>query len=964
MNPQDFYQRSDNYNLDPTQYNNPGLHNFNYFFITQFLDEIARITYGNVPPDYRANLGLNCRYGVELEFCHIEFTAREVSPQPADVTRLVNYSNRYILANKVNNCIYNQNSNEFKIFNLNPSNNAQTILAQQQQQQQVALTSAISNNVDDFNEWTNFMLEVGNLYHANTHNGVPTAFIDRRGNSGVKIENDCGVGPRDWFGGNYHAQLGIPVDFHNDQIALWYAGNPNNNVITSLFNNSQDIENEDCLMTIMNINTLRDIIGTPRGPGNARLQGNNLSMRDKIIGYTELVTPILVNDPFIITRYGRQYALPYGYLLLDNMINHMKNHNTVILTQNEGLHIHISKNTRTPAQFLNGSQVITARDAVSFAKLFYVFEPLFAACQPTYRSDGVVPGYQSLQSMFTFAEMLNLSTVDIYNTLTSQQNSFHYPAGRGQNRRVRNNDQHEARYLSVNFSNTLPGEIGTIEFRMGNSTFDSKAVQLCIHMLQIIFQMSQYCIALAVLSGRNEYYYVNKIMEGARIGGCIPAYCFFTSAQYDRIAPNRLNGILSPGNIGRPLHGFFWSHSKNPTGRNLRTDIISNLCKLYFGLSYDRIGIKYAIKYINLYHMNGNTTTTGTQIPTGYPKFFDNFLNRININSYITDYSNAFQMHTKEILFQFVIMYSVPGNIPDDVFYYLANDNIPNLDNRCKTCSYSHQTNRCSTVFNNGNPVIDSRGQILNFAGPSGVRRNIADNRDVSHVFFDSSTWRNTYPPFQNQKVQTELLNNKITDGAFTGGKSKTKKSKTKKNKTKIKKKLKSFSSNTKKNNKKNRMSINTKEYRGGELDKISMDIENNTDELNSGYKLYYVPLNKGLFYCSIFKDESGKIRVYYVKENENMTELANELINKNILNYDELYSLAFFGYFEPSIYLDENNSEEQILGEINNLQLIKDGNFIEKILPGDKIQTIESIVIDKNKLTQIKNIFTKFLKK
>ena len=159
-------------------------------------------------------------------------------------------------------------------------------------------------------------------------------------------------------------------------------------------------------------------------------------------------------------------------------------------------------------------------------------------------------------------------------------------------------------------------------------------------------------------------------------------------------------------------------------------------------------------------------------------------------------------------------------------------------------------------------------------------------------------------------------------------------------------------------------MSINTKEYRGGEVDKISMDIENNTDELNSGYKLYYVPLNKGLFYCSIFKDESGKIRVYYVKENENMTELANELINKNILNYDELYSLAFFGYFEPSIYLDENNSEEQILGEINNLQLIKDGNFIEKILPGDKIQTIESIVIDKNKLTQIKNIFTKFLKK
>lgn len=954
-----FIRNSDSYTLDPTQHNNIWLHFFNSIFVTQFLDGIAQM-YGG-PPDYIINLGLNCRYGVELEFCHIDFIHREDEPLPADVSGLVPYSNRYILANKVNNCIYNQNTDEFKIYNLNPNNNFQTILAQQQQQGQGALINGISNNVNNFNEWTNFMLEAGNIYHSSTHNGVPSGNFHRREKSGAKIERDPGVGPRDWFGGAYHNN----PDFSSDQITLWYDGNHNNNLINSLLNNTQNIVNEDCLITIMNINTFRDIIGTPRGQGGVRLQGDDLARHDKIIGYTEMVTPILVNEPFTITRNEEQNPLPYGYLLLDNMITHFKNHSSIILTQNEGLHIHISKNPKTPFEYLNLDTNITDRDAVAFAKLFYVFEPLFAACQPTYRSDGIIPGYQSLQSMFTFNEMMNLTTASIYSTLTTQQNSFHFPGPtRGVNRRRLTYDDNSARYLSVNFRNTLPGEIGTIEFRMGSSTFDSKAVQLCIHMLQIIFQMSQCCLALTLLNGRDEYYYVNKIMDGARISGCIPAYCFFTSAQYDQIAGNSLNAIVSPGNVGRPLHGFFWSHAKNITGRDQRTTIIENLCKLYFGLSYDRVGIKYAMKYINLYHMDGKTTTTGAAIQRGYPELFDTYLRRINIDIYMAGYTNTSPLHTREILFKFIIMNGYVGDIPDDIWYYHADDGMNDLYSRCKTCSYNRNTNQCSNVFNNYNPVIDDRAQIYNFAYPSGVRRNIADNRDIAHVFFDSSTANLVYPYYQNQKVQTELLNNKITNGVFTGGKSKTKKNKTEKRKTEIKKKLKSFASNTKKNNKKNRMSINTKEYRGGVVDKISMDIENNTDDLNSGYKLYYVPLNKGLYYYSIFKDKSGKIKVYCEKEDTKMSELANYLINENILNYDELYSLAFFGYFEPSIYLDKNNSEEQILGEINNLQLIKDGNYIEKILPGDKIQKIESIVIDKNKLTQIKNVFTNFFKK
>lgn len=125
--------------------------------------------------------------------------------------------------------------------------------------------------------------------------------------------------------------------------------------------------------------------------------------------------------------------------------------------------------------------------------------------------------------------------------------------------------------------------------------------------------------------------------------------------------------------------------------------------------------------------------------------------------------------------------------------------------------------------------------------------------------------------------------------------------------------------------------------------------------------RMYYVPLNHGLDHCSIYKIDSGEITIYYKRVDENMTALANYLINQNILNYDELYSLVNFGYFEPCIYLDENNSEQQILGEINTLQLLKDGHYIEKILPGDVVQTIESIVIDKNKLNEIKNAFKRF---
>jgi len=194
------------------------------------LNSISHALYGGLVNEHW-HTGLNSLYGCEIEFYHFDYNDKNFGYSG-------NKPSRFSLANKVNNCIFKQNSDDFYRYSLDPLSLSETI-----EQQQLNQPSGSGNGITDsnnFNEWTNFMVEASIDYHAPTHKGIPDKdFINNnRGLSGFKIETDNSVTfqydyerlkkkpvnlPPDYKSLNIIPSYLIQKDTPNDMFTVWYS---------------------------------------------------------------------------------------------------------------------------------------------------------------------------------------------------------------------------------------------------------------------------------------------------------------------------------------------------------------------------------------------------------------------------------------------------------------------------------------------------------------------------------------------------------------------------------------------------------------------------------------------------------------------------------------------------------------------------------------------------------------------
>jgi len=886
--------------------------------LNNFLQAI-RQTYPNIggnDNDYSWDRGLNCNYGIELEFYHINNDQK---------------TSRYVLGNKINNCIFNQNHEFFYKFNFNPMSQ-DTILTQQ-------LTHIYPNpqpnaitRDQNFGQWTNAMTEVMSEYHASTHNGATMNNTNHRGMSGFKIEKDGGVilssmGPADQNNGFYpQANLAGHLNNHN-KIAVWKR-QPH-----------------------------AIIDGMTRTINSGTTQLNIVDVHDFFNAYnttfcyqTELVSPILKDEQFLLPNdSGDLQPFPWGSILMNNMIEHMKSHNSTLFVQNDGLHIHISKNRANNIALNNGSHNITPVEAVGFAKLFWLFEPLFVSGEPRYRSDNNVGGYQSIQSLFTYGELKNQNITDIYNVLTSNVGL----PGRA-NRRERNGAGnlagalHEARYLSLNFCN-LVGGIGTIEYRIGHGTFDGKAIQLHTHLLQVLFQFNLSLISIAPAA--NPHSFIDHILDiGYNFGG-IPYYCCTTSTIYDTVPPNQTfisnsNNKFFPqnmpplaANLGRPLYGFF----NSCYGKQHRTKIISTLANLFISLTGADAGIRSLTDYINLYHNDAIVPAPLRADFSAYPGFNTNAgggdLEPIDVNPFIAAYSTYATGAWQTTPGPGNPGNAVPSNDPTVGIRYFSNTRLlrfnpyemftnyspapglHNLTHASRSCSLS-DTGAPSLSYNNGDQLVWAD------IHPRKTRRHYSEQRRLFRDQVNQGAELNNIG-----KLQSELLNSKIKPG-FTGGKTR---------RHKIEK-------------------VTKRKMKGGDIEHMifpheEMLVHPSTWKFKKLPNLSIVPpiikeitykttidkpvppikinVNRYLDQYDISIQSDKIILSYPIKFSEKqiideqLSKVANQLIHKKIITQDQLFMLVELNYIEPSLYLDEPSLFDE-LKQIKQLNITSE--LFEKI--------------------------------
>lgn len=796
-----------------------------------FCTYLSDITASLYPGEYTWNTGLNCRYGIELEFYHIN------NDQP---------TSRYVLGNKVNNCIFNQNTNDFFKYRFNPDHPTDNILTQQLAYNATTVTNSIGINTN-MNEWSNFLTEVMSDYHAPTHISMPLSVADR-GDSGFKIEED----PNVTFNDIPHPDLGPPdMDIPDGYIDDIYYG------LTI------DGRNTDKLTVWKSDNIYLDDVITTAHSGNAEIKIIDLyELADLTIsGKTELVSPKLIDEPFLMNG---QYV-PYGVIAMDNIITHMKNHNSVLFVQNDGLHIHLSKNTKM-SDALGGNQISVA-EAVGFAKLFWLFEPLFVASEPRYRSENDIVGYQSFQSLFNLQEILHETDDAIYRVLTTNTGL------NGVNRRIA-----DVRYTALNFDNLVPPGIGTIEYRLGHGTFDGKAIQLHTHLLQVLFQFSNSILLHCRTNHLDPAYIYTLLFEHARTCGAIPYYCEYPSQVYDSIPrkhflsdsvlwsfPRELDELDE--NLGRPIYGFF----RSCYGMEHRSYIVTSLASLFVALTGACDGIDALIDYINLYH-----TDIGVNIH-GFPHYnVPTDLERI----VLSDYRPVIHLWNQQPLDTTYVRYASLENgyhsrtalaIPFMHYEMFVNYNptrLTNLVHPSPTCSISNVTHQpYTTIFNNGiNPLKMRR-----------IRNTVDDSNNDAHLFNDTAT------DVSFGKTQSELLNHK-KNTTITGGKV---------HKTKRKGYIKH---KTKKNRRKGGLKQDKIKPR---IDKpLLLNFKANINKELDPYDMTF--LSGKVILSRPIKFTSEK------KINERLSIIVTNLLTKKIISLKQLELLVRMNYIEPFLYLNE----------------------------------------------------------
>ena len=842
------------------------------------LDAISSDLYGGLVVKDKWHTGLNSLYGCEIEFYHFDYYDKSYDTG--------NKPSRFSLGNKVNNCIFKQNSDDFYRYSLDPLSSTETI-EQQQGNQPPGSGNGITNS-SNFNEWTNFMVEVSKDYHAPTHKGIPERDLEKnnRGLSGFKIETDDSVTfnyrynelkknpsnlPPDYkklgLGNEYLTDRDTDTDTDtdtenrlNDMFTVWYSNdNFKKDVLKKsfleLYNEESNKENKKQLVedyikrynrfatfyeekksiekekkekkeekkeededqkrgrlyyeeflrkeeikknaernTILTnddfkVEKFDDILTTVteknitvKAVDVYTLLNHLLVVKKKmepskypndenfprIVDKTELVTPILTNEPFIL----HENKVPYGFLAIDNMVNHLTSHDNVLFVYNEGLHLHMSKNPRTPPN-LRGKLHITPEEAVGLCKLFWVFEPLFFAAQPTFKSENLRLGYQSIQSLFNYNEILCSNGVtyeDIYYILLLSDDintTDKFP----KNRRYtsQNSTGHKGRYLSLNFINLLFGGIGTVELRLGYGTFDSNAIQLFIHMFQILFELNLTLCRLSETKKKENYhFYHDQIIIESKKRKVLPFYTTtFTSEEYNEVPQVWYNSENFPyiedndfetlntsvndtTNKGTPLLGFIRSIGIKET----TTDLINGLCTYFFDLTGAKDAILEVVKYINIYHSG---KLKDNKVLHGYPDIFRDDINVVGLDLNLSD---------DQPLLPFKSFLMFRDYVPND------KTKISSLNEECNTC-YTNKKGVCAEIYDDATAVHMDR----DFHGQ--YEKNI---RNQHYAYRDSDEDDFTC------KVQTELLNSKLeSEPVSTSGgrrKLKTRKLKTRKLKT------------------------------------------------------------------------------------------------------------------------------------------------------------------------------------
>ncbi len=766
------------------------LHRYRINF-REYLDIISNsIVRGNEDLDNEFyHWGLDSLFGVELEF--------------------LSNNSRYDMANRANNCIYNQNSltyrRNYDVLSPNPANRIN------HQQRAPANQKSITTNHTDFDQWSSFMIEALAGHGASTHRGIPTLNPQRtsaRGSSGNKIENDGSV--------NLNGRTTVSV---------W--GHSQNGIAT------QPI--------YIGLNSPRINVATFENDAN-------------IFSYNEFVSGVLVNEPYqvnhiVVDDEEETGYLPYGWLNLDNAISHLTNHGNEIYVGSCGLHIHVSRNPRTDYGLRGISDEVVA---VGLAKLYYIFEPFFCATHPSYRSGSnwACP----FQSKYNLIEIMTMDTRTLYNQLT--RNS-HSP------RRLRD----DIRYCALNFYNLRGGGIGTIELRIGHSTFDSEAVQLYIHLYQVLYHFNLYLLSNC---DRNAPFAEHLgIITGAIRQGAVPIYCGQTAASYD-ITPNR--GALGNANPGHPRYGFFESSNDE----RLQTSIITKLAQLFFSITGAEQGVMKALGFINLYHCNQinpsptrpvNICTNPTLINTELLYIYPHNITTVHANNYRRQYIEAAADTYRPIPFNPVRMF----------VNYRPKHNQTNLLHHCLNCAVN-ANNQCDTRF--ATPAMVARV------------RSPGDQTNKTHMFIDDANRG------EHQKVQTELLNNKLSNGTFSGGrlKNKTKKLILKRGGPKLTQK-----GTMKKSKSSNRGSSTSSGY-----DKPSKKNDKNEDNfrINQETCSYNLEIKGGtqakLYYTAPF--------TYEEIEEEQLSKVCTNLLSEKVLSKEQIELLVKYNYIEFHIW--KNNTD------------------------------------------------------
>lgn len=810
------------------------------------LDAISRELYDGLVVEDKWHTGLNSLYGCEIEFYHFDYNDKNFG--------YGNKPSRFSLANKVNNCIFKQNSDDFYRYSLDPLSLSETI--EQQQLNQPPDSGHGITDSNNFNEWTNFMVEASIDYHAPTHKGIPDKeFINNnRGLSGFKIETDDSATFQYDYERLKKNPVNLPPDYKslniipsyeeiqkdtpNDMFTVWYSNdNFKKDVLKKSFlelcNDEKDIEKkkklaEDFLkrsgifsifyeqkseqgkgeddrdyrerlkrrnpltnddfkiqkfddlltkVTEENINIkavdvytlLNHLLVVKEKVEPQHFLETNRENFPRIVDKTELVTPILTNEPFIL----HESKVPYGFLAIDNMVNHLTSHDNVLFVYNEGLHLHMSKNPRTP-HMLRGELHITPEEAVGLCKLFWVFEPLFFAAQPTFKSENVRMGYQSIQSLFNYDEILcnnGVTYEDIYSILLSDNETTTKKFPINRKHITQSSTGHTGRYLSLNFINLLEGGIGTVELRLGYGTFDSNAIQLFIHMFQILFELNLTLCRLSETNQKENYhFYHDQIITESEKRKVLPFYTRFTSKEYNHVPPvwysanfpyiddddfKTLNTPISERNKGSPVLGFIRSIGIDK--KETITNIINGLCTYFFDLTGAKDAILEVVKYINIYHsgkLNDN------RVLDGYPDIFRDDINRVGLDLNLSD--------DKPLLpFKSFLMFR--DYIPND------KTNITSLNEECNTC-YTNEEGVCSAIYNSARPALDM------------IRND--ENEYEKNIRKQHVSYRDSNDDEFTGKVQTELLTSKLLSepALASGGRNIYRKVKTRKLKTRNKK--------------------------------------------------------------------------------------------------------------------------------------------------------------------------------